>query len=134
MKIFSTTFDKRRTLFSTVILLSLIFIVTSISRANSPTDSLNKDSQKYLSFYEIVDGESVHWEANFYSDNITSIYKNGKRIPDELVDDYKDKIYNELDDMRSQYLMIKETLFNSLRLNFRFNKERIQYENIFNYF
>jgi uncharacterized protein (DUF342 family) len=42
----------------------------------------------------------VHWEANFYSDKITSIYKNGKRIPDELVDDYKDKIYNELDDMR----------------------------------
>ena len=100
MKFFSTSSDKWRTPFSSVILLSVIFILTSISCANTPSDSLNKDSQKYLSFYETVDGESVHWEANFYSDKITSIYKNGKQIPEELVEDYKDKIYDQLDEMR----------------------------------
>jgi chromosome segregation ATPase len=78
----------------------LIFVFTSVSCADTPTDSLNKDSQKYLSFYETIDGERIHWEANFFGDEITSIYKNGKRIPDELVADYKDKVYDQLDDMR----------------------------------
>jgi septation ring formation regulator EzrA len=79
----------------------LLFISTAITYAETPTDSLNKDSQKYLSFYETVDGERIHWEANFFGDEITSIYKNGKRIPDELVTDYKDKVYDQLDEMRS---------------------------------
>jgi peptidoglycan hydrolase CwlO-like protein len=78
----------------------LLFAVTSVSCAYTPTDSLNKDSQKYLSFYESVDGERIHWEANFFDDEITSIYKNGKRIPDDLVSDYKAKVYDELDEMR----------------------------------
>jgi len=78
----------------------LLFIFSSISCATVPTDSLNKDSQKYISFYETIDGDRVHWEANFYGDEISSIYKNGKRIPDDLVEDYKHKVYNELDEMR----------------------------------
>jgi hypothetical protein len=77
-----------------------LLVVTSISYAETPIDSLNKDSQKYLSFYESVDGEKIHWEANFFGDEITSIYKNGKRIPDELVEDYKYKVYDQLDEMR----------------------------------
>jgi len=78
----------------------LLIAVTSVSCAHTPTDSLNKDSQKYLSFYENADGEKIHWEANFFDDEITSIYKNGKRIPDDLVSDYKFKVYEELDEMR----------------------------------
>ena len=78
----------------------LIFVFASISCAETVKDSLNKDSQKYLSFYENVDGDRIHWEANFYDGEITSIYKNGKRIPDDLVNDYKDKVYSELDEMR----------------------------------
>ena len=78
----------------------LLFVVTSVSWAYTPTDSLNKDSQKYLSFYENADGQRIHWEANFFGDEITSIYKNGKRIPDDLVEDYKRKVYKELDEMR----------------------------------
>ncbi|HEY6436773.1 MAG TPA: hypothetical protein VIY47_09285 [Ignavibacteriaceae bacterium] len=78
----------------------LLFVITSVSCAYTPTDSLNKDSQKYLSFYETVNGERIHWEANFFGDEITSIYKNGKRIPDDLVSDYKNKVYEELDEMR----------------------------------
>jgi len=80
--------------------LLLLFVFTSISCANTPTDSLNKDSSKYLSFYETVDGERIHWEANFFGDEITSIYKNGKKIPEDLIADYKDKVYDQLDDMR----------------------------------
>jgi chromosome segregation ATPase len=77
-----------------------VFLFTSISFAGTQIDSLNKDSQKYLSFYETVENERIHWEVNFDGNEITSIYKNGKRIPDDLVADYHGKIYEELDEMR----------------------------------
>ena len=91
-----------KSLSSTMLFLLGIFVFAfaSLSCAESPTDSLNKDSQKYLSYYENVDGERIHWEANFFDGEITSIYKNGKRIPDDLMNDYKDKVYRELDEMR----------------------------------
>lgn len=82
------------------LLVGFIILFSSISCAGQPADSLKKDSPKYLSFYENADGERIHWEANFLGDEITSIYKNGQRIPDDLVNDYKDKIYDQLDEMR----------------------------------
>lgn len=82
------------------ILIALLFIFTTISCADEPTDTLNKNSQKYLSFYETTNDEQIHWEVNFDGNEIISIYKNGKRIPDELVDDYRGKVYNQLDEMR----------------------------------
>ncbi len=87
----------------------LLFVFTSTSCADQPIDSLKKDSSKYLSFYENVDGDRIHWEANFFGDEITSIYKNGKRIPDDLIADYKHKVYDQLDEMR----------FGSKRFSFR---------------
>jgi len=99
MKYFTST-AKPNAAASYLLSLLLLFVFTSISCAETSIDSLNKDSQKYLSFYETVDGERIHWEANFLGDEITSIYKNGKRIPDDLTADYKDKVYDQLDDMR----------------------------------
>jgi len=100
MIFFATTLIKKQSLSLLVLIAGLSFSIASVSCANTPTDSLNKDSQKYLSFYETDDGEPIHWEVNFDGDEITSIYKNGVRIPDNLVDDYKDKIYDQLDEMR----------------------------------
>jgi len=97
---FSTSTAKSKAATPYLLSLLLVFVFVSISCAETPSDSLNKDSQKYLSFYETVDGERIHWEANFLGDEITSIYKNGKRIPDDLAADYKDKVYDQLDDMR----------------------------------
>jgi len=99
MKIFTST-AKLGSTASYFLSILLLFAFTSVSCAETPTDSLNKDSQKYLSFYETVDGEQIHWEANFFGDEITSIYKNGKRIPNDLVADYKEKVYGQLDEMR----------------------------------
>ena len=97
---FFTSPTKPKAVTSYLLSILLLFVFVSISCADTPTDSLNKDSQKYLSFYETVDGERIYWEANFLGDEITSIYKNGKRIPDDLTADYKDKFYDQLDDMR----------------------------------
>jgi hypothetical protein len=83
-----------------LLLTLLLFSFASASCTASQTDSLKKDSQKYLSFYETVDGELVHWEVNFEKDKIISIYKNGEKIPDDLVADYKDKVFDQIDEMR----------------------------------
>ena len=99
MKFFTSTV-KPGSITSYLLSILLLFAFTSVSRADTPTDSLKKDAAKYFSFYETVDGETIHWEVNFFGDEITSIYKNGKRIPDELAADYKDKVYDQLDEMR----------------------------------
>lgn len=96
----STIFRKIQLSISAYLIAIFLTVFTSISCAGTQTDSLKKDSSKYLSFYETLDGETIHWEVNFDGDEITSIYKNGKKIPDELVDDYKDKVYDQLDEMR----------------------------------
>lgn len=83
-----------------LLLIILLFGFTSVACGDTPVDSLNKDSSRYLSFYETIDGERIHWEVNFFGDEITSIYKNGKRIPDDLAADYKHKVYDQLDEMR----------------------------------
>ena len=108
----------------------LFFSITSISCADTPTDSLNKDSGKYLSFYETENGEQIHWEANFYGEEITSIYKNGKRIPDELVEDYKYKIYNELDEMRfgEKRFSFKMPMITKDDFDFQFNFDELNKE------
>ena len=87
-------------LISFILLINFALLFSSISSADTPVDSLNKDSQKYLSFYETIDGERIHWEVNFDGNEIISIYRNGEKIPDDLVADYHGKIYKELDEMR----------------------------------
>ena len=87
-------------LLSSKLFIAAIFLFASISCADTATDSLSKNSQKYLSFYETVDGNRIHWEVNFDGNKIKSVYKNGNRIPDDLVDDYRNKVYKELDEMR----------------------------------
>jgi chromosome segregation ATPase len=100
MNIFTKPATRAKTAFSIFLLTFTFLAFTSISSAGEVADSSKKHSPKYLSFYETIDGEKIHWEANFQGSEITSIYKNGKRIPDDLLDDYKDKIYDELDEMR----------------------------------
>lgn len=99
MKYFTST-AKSGSVTSYLLPILLLFAFTSIACADIPTDSLNKDSQKYLSFYETDDGEKIHWEVNFNGNEIASIYKNGKRIPDDLVTNFKNKVNDQLDEMR----------------------------------
>ena len=100
MNIYAASLTKLHSQLKFFLVTFILFLFTSVSCADQPEDSLKKDSQKYLSFYETIDGERIHWEANFFGNEITSIYKNGIRIPDDLVDDYKNKVYDQLDEMR----------------------------------
>ncbi len=100
MKIFKLLLTKIASTQQLYIFVPAFALFTSISCGSTTTDSLKKDEAKYLSFYETVYGETVHWEVNFFGNEITSIYKNGNKIPDDLVADYKDKVYDQLDEMR----------------------------------
>jgi len=100
MKIFASLLTRVASTWQRCIFIPAFALFTSISCAEPSPDSLNKDSEKYLSFYESVDDERIHWEVNFDGDKITSIYKNGEKIPDGLVDDYKEKVYEQLDEMK----------------------------------
>ena len=127
MNIFSTIFKIKS---ANPVLLVIFFLIgfSSISCADTPTDSLNKDSSKYLSFYENIDGERIHWEVNFFGDDITSIYKNGKRIPDDLVADYKEKVYDQLDEMRFGDGEFKFQMPLVVGEDFHFDMEELQKE------
>jgi len=98
MKNFTFRDGKVQTLF----LAGILLISTSAAFSGTPVnkDSLNKETNDYLSFYEKEDDKTIHWEVNFDDGGIVSIYKNGKKIPDDEISDYKWKINRQLDEMR----------------------------------
>lgn len=85
-----------RLLFSVIF---FFFIASALTFANT-ADSLHKEADKYISFYDEEGGEDVHYEVNFKDNKIVSLYRNRVEIPDEDINKYKDKIYNQLDEMR----------------------------------
>lgn len=72
----------------------------SSTNGNFSSDSLHKENEKYLSFYEKENGKNIHWEVNFEKDEIASVYRNGEKIPPEYVDEYRAMIDEKLDEIR----------------------------------
>lgn len=84
--------------------LGLLFTAIVLSSCAS---SLNKDQtiqsglvgDKSFSFKE--DGST--WRVDFKDDDISSLYKDGERVPDNEIDQHKEMIYKKLDELRSDY-------------------------------
>ncbi len=55
----------------------------SSTNENFSSDSLHKESDNYLSFYEKENGKNTHWEVNFENEEIASVYRDGEKIPSE---------------------------------------------------
>ena len=72
----------------------------SSTNGNFSSDSLHKENDKYLSFYEKENDKNVHWEVNFENEEIASIYRDGEKIPSEDVDEYRPMINKKLDEMK----------------------------------
>jgi len=79
--------------------LSSLSCATS-TNGNFSSDSLNKENDKYLSFYEKEDGKNVHWEVNFENEDIASVYRNGEKIHSEDMEEYRAMINKKLDEIR----------------------------------
>lgn len=84
---------------------ALLIISTGCSSSNqgTSTDSdLNGRSDQTFSFYKDEDGRNVRWEVNFDNGRISSLYKDGQRLPDAEIGDYEDMIYHRLDRLHNE--------------------------------
>jgi len=70
------------------------------TNGNFSSDSLYKENDKYLSFYEKEDGNNIHWEINFENEEIASVYRDGEKISSEEVEEYRAMINEKLDEIR----------------------------------
>ena len=46
---------------------------------------------------------ALDWRVDFNNDEISSIYKDGTRLPDNEIDQHKEMIYEKLGELRSDY-------------------------------
>lgn len=76
------------------------FSCATSANGNFSSDSLHKENDKYLSFYEKDEGNNVHWEVNFENEEIASVYRDGEKIPSEDIDEYRAMINEKLDELR----------------------------------
>ena len=76
------------------------FSCATSTNGNFDSDSLHKENENYLSFYEKENDKSVHWEVNFENEDISSVYRDGEKIPSEDVEEYRAMINKKLDEIR----------------------------------
>lgn len=88
-----------------------ILIFNGCSTSNQDTytqlDKNNRAGQNF-SFYNNEEGKDVRWEVNFDDGKISSVFKDGERIPDDEIDNYREMIYDRLNDLqdRSHHITI----------------------------
>ncbi len=65
------------------------------SSANREQTEESKGETSFA-FQDTEDGKDVYWKAVFRGDEISRLYRNGERIPDNEIDDYKDLVYDKM--------------------------------------
>ena len=91
------------------ILIGLSLISMGCSSSTSQNTLLNKDDfnvEKSFSFKN--DGSK--WQADFKKNEITALYKDGKRLPDNQIDQHKELIYKKLGEIRSDYKDVEKNV------------------------
>ncbi|HKB85266.1 MAG TPA: hypothetical protein VKD08_03780 [Ignavibacteriaceae bacterium] len=111
----------------------ILFMGTGCSTSNRGTVSqtdLNNRTDQTFSFNNDENGSSVRWEVNFDDGEITSLYKDGERVPDNEIDDYKDMIYHRLDRLhkKSRHISIDLGDFKSDMGNFKHDMQKMKEE------
>ena len=92
--------------FSLLLLPAVIFLVApGCSTSNNGTASnydVNRRADQTFSFNNEENGKNVRWEVNFEDGKISSVYKNGLRLPADEIKNYEDMIYHRLDKLQSK--------------------------------
>ncbi len=103
---------------------------SSSNQGTSLQSDLNKRADQTFSFYKDEDGKNVRWEVNFDDGEISSLYKNGERIPDNEIENYKEMIYHRLDKLqdKSHHISIDMSDFNSDMGRFKEDMQRLKEE------
>jgi hypothetical protein len=66
---------------------------------NDTTNVHNSDGEETFTFFEKENGEKVKYEVHFNDGEITSLYRNGNKLPEDKLDDYEDLVHNRLSDL-----------------------------------
>jgi chromosome segregation ATPase len=113
---------------------AVIFLIfTGCSTSNQGTGSqldTNNRADQTFSFNNDENGKNVRWEVNFDNGEISSLYKNGQRIPDNEIEDYKDMIYHRLNKLqhRSHHISVDLGNFQSDMGRFKEDMQKMQEE------
>lgn len=111
----------------------VLFIATGCSSSNRETisNSINGyGADQTFSFYKNEDGKDIKWEVNFKDGEISSLFKDGERIPNNEIDNYRDMIYDRLDKLNNQsnHITIDLSGFKSDMKNFKEDMHKMKKE------
>jgi hypothetical protein len=95
---FVKTISAALLVFSSVALYSCTTSAQENLSKESETDTL-QEGNNVFTFHQNKNGKDINWKAVFKDGELTELYKNGKRVPDENVEDYKDMVNEELEDL-----------------------------------
>jgi|GEM_PF-1141661 len=68
----------------------------NLQKEKASTEAPADSTQKTFTFHKITNGKDNLWKAVFEGGEIVKLYKNGKEIPQENLEDYKDIINEEI--------------------------------------
>ena len=124
---------KIATILPFILLLPIIFIVSACSSSNQGTmNGLNKNQRadQSFSFYNSDKGKDSRWDVNFSDGEISSLYKDGERIPDDEIDNYKEMIYDKLDNLKdkSKHITIDMSGFKADMHKFKVDMQKLKEE------
>jgi len=101
-------------------LMALAVFLSSCSSGKSVESEISDDG-KVLSFYNYEDGYRSRFDVNFKGDRISSIFKDGRKLPSSEIKNYEDLVYKNLDEMHGKRSMEKDVVFRN------FNPDRDYY-------
>jgi len=89
-------------LITTFLMAGMLLLITSCGSESftQQEDNAKKKGEQTLSFSEEVNGTEVHYEVNFKEGEISSVYKDNIKIPDNEIEDYEDLVYDKLNSIR----------------------------------
>ncbi len=118
-----------------MLLLPVILLISAAgcSTSNKGTamqPDLNTRANQTFSFYKDEGGKNVRWEVNFDDGKISSLFKDGQRVPDNEIEDYEDMIYHRLDRLqnKSQHISIDLSDFKSDMGTFKHDMQKLKEE------
>ncbi len=108
-----------------VLPMMLLLVFSGCSTANQGTVAhldTNSRADQTFSFYKDEGGKDSRWEVNFNNGEISSIFRDGERIPDNEIDDYRGMIYKRINKLQNKSHHIEADL-NGFKFDMRNFKE-----------
>ena len=91
----------RQNFITSFIIASSLFIFASCSsEAYTQEDTSEQKGEQSLYFTQNENGNRVHYKVNFDDGEISSIYKDGVKVPDNEIKEYEDLVNDELNSIK----------------------------------